>query len=210
MRGVALAISLAGLLAACSSGSVPSLSVPNMSNAFASFNPRVTSASGDPAKPPDFECPSVGIRQGASTISVSANPADPLPTNLRYQVGIVNTARECKLTGQTLTMRVGVQGRVVLGPMGAPGDIEVPIRMAVVSDGVAPKTITTRLQRINVSIPTGEGNVLFTHVEEDVSFPMPPGGEIDSYIVFVGFDPLAPKEPARRQPRQPPRPRPST
>ncbi len=205
-----MAIPLAGLLAACSSGSMPSLSLPDMSNSFASFNPRVTTASGDPAKPPDFECPSVGIRQGASTISVSANPAEPSPTNLRYQVGIVNTARECKLSGPTLTMRVGLQGRVVLGPMGTPGNIEVPIRMAVVSEGIGPKTITTRLQRINVSIPTGDGNVLFTHVEEDVSFPMPPGGDIDSYIVYVGFDPMAPKEPARRQPRQPPRTRPST
>jgi hypothetical protein len=195
------------MLGGCSSGSMSSL-VPNMSNAFASFNPRATST--DASKPPEFECPSVGIRQGASTLVVSANPAEQSPLNLRYQVGIVNTARECHLNGPTLTMRVGIQGRVVLGPLGTPGEVEVPIRLAVVRESIEPKTITTRLQRIKVTLPPGDGNVPFTHVEEEVSFPMPPGGEIDYYIVYIGFDSMAPKEPARRAPQKPARPRPST
>jgi hypothetical protein len=193
------------MLGGCSSGS---MSLPDMSNAFASFNPRATST--DASKPPEFECPSVGIRQGASTLTVSANPAEQTPLNLRYQVGIINTARECHLNGPTLTMRVGVQGRVVLGPMGTAGEIEIPLRLAVVREAIEPKTIATKLQRIRVTLPPGDGNVPFTHVEEDVSFPMPPGAEIDYYIVYIGFDPLAPREPARRPPRQPARPRPST
>ena len=52
--------------------------------------------------------------------------------NLRYQAGLSQTARECKLNGQTLTMRVGIQGRIILGPAGGPGQIELPIRLAVV------------------------------------------------------------------------------
>jgi hypothetical protein len=195
------------MLGGCSSGSMSSM-MPDMSNAFASFNPRATGT--DASKPPEFECPSVGIRQGASTLTVSANPAEQSPLNLRYQVGIVNTARECHLNGPTLTMRVGVQGRVVLGPMGTAGEVEIPLRLAVVREAIEPKTITTKLQRITVTLPPGDGNVPFTHVEEDVSFPMPPGAEIDYYIVYVGFDPLAPREPSRRAPRQPARPRPST
>jgi hypothetical protein len=205
-RAWAATLALGLMLGGCSSGSISSL-MPDMSNAFASFNPRATGT--DASKPPEFECPSVGIRQGASTLIVSANPAEQTPLNLRYQVGIVNTARECHLNGQTLTMRVGVQGRVVLGPMGTAGEVEVPIRLAVVREAIEPKTIATKLQRIKVTLSPGDGNVLFTHVEEDVSFPMPPGAEIDAYIVYVGFDPLAPKEPPRRAPRQA-RPRPST
>jgi hypothetical protein len=205
-RAWAATLALGLMLGGCSSGSMSSL-MPDMSNAFASFNPRATGT--DASKPPEFECPSVGIRQGASTLIVSANPAEQTPLNLRYQVGIVNTARECHLNGQTLTMRVGVQGRVVLGPMGTAGEVEVPIRLAVVREAIEPKTIATKLQRIKVTLSPGDGNVLFTHVEEDVSFPMPPGAEIDAYIVYVGFDPLAPMEPPRRAPRQA-RPRPST
>lgn len=206
-RAGAAMLALGLMLGGCSSGSMTSL-VPDMSNAFASFNPRATGT--DASKPPEFECPSVGIRQGASTLVVSANPAEQSPLNLRYQVGIVNTARECHLNGPTLMMRVGIQGRIVLGPLGTPGEVEIPIRLAVVREAIEPKTITTKLQRIRITLPPGDGNVPFAHVEEDVSFPMPPGAEIDYYIVYVGFDPMAPKEPARRAPRKPAPHRPST
>jgi hypothetical protein len=148
----------------------------------------------------DFECPGVGVRQGASTLAVSANPAEPSALNMRYQVGIAQTARECKLNGNTVTIRVGVQGRVVLGPAGGPGQIDVPLRFAVVHEGVEPKAIVSRLQRVNVAIPGGDPNVLFTHIEEDLSFPMPRGGDIDNYVVYVGFDTMAAREWEKKRP----------
>ena len=40
---------------------------------------------------------------------------------MRYQVGIAQTARECAALGGVMTMKVGVQGRVLLGPAGGPG-----------------------------------------------------------------------------------------
>ena len=76
----------------------------------------------------------------------------------------------------------------------------MPLRFAVVREGVEPKTITTKLQRIPVTIPPDDGNVPFTHVEDDLTFPMPPGGEIDSYVVYVGFDPQAAQELDRKKP----------
>ena len=126
--------------------------------------------------------------------------------NLRYQVGIGQTARECKLNGTTLTIRVGVQGRVILGPAGSPGQIDLPLRLAVVHEGPQPKTIITKLNRVPVTIPPGDGNVQFTMIEEDLSFPMPRAGIIDEYIVYVGFDPQGLREPARRQRGGSPRP----
>ena len=42
----------------------------------------------------------------------------------------------------------------------------------------------------------GQGNVLFSHVEHGVTFPLPtPSSVLDSYIVYVGFDPLAVEPP---------------
>ncbi len=79
--------------------------------------------------------------------------------NLRYQAGLGQTARECKLNGQTLTMRVGIQGRIILGPAGGAGQIDLPIRLAVVHEGPEPKTITTKLNRVPVTIPEGDSNV---------------------------------------------------
>lgn len=129
--------------------------------------------------------------------------------NLRYQVGLGQTARECKLNGSTVTMRVGVQGRVILGPAGGPGQIDLPLRLAVVHEGTEPRTIFTKLNQVSVTVPPGDGNVQFTTIEEDVSFPLPRAGIIDEYIVYVGFDPQGAREPVRRRPeRAPPKRRP--
>ena len=122
-----------------------------------------------------------------------------------YQAGLSQTARECKLNGQTLTMRVGIQGRIILGPAGGPGQIELPIRLAVVHEGPEPKTITTKLNRVPVTVPDGDGNVQFTTIEEDLTFQMPrTAGLIDEYVVYIGFDPQGFREPTRKRPERAP------
>jgi len=73
-------------------------------------------------------------------------------------------------------MRVGVQGRVIAGPAGAPSQVDVPLRYAVVKEGVDPKTITTKFRRFPVAVAPGTANVVFTDIEEDLSFPIPPRG----------------------------------
>lgn len=163
-----------------------------------------SSASASVAPAVDFECPSVGIRQGAGTYALSTATADPSALSMRYQVGIGQTARECRQVGTTVMMKVGVQGRVVLGPAGSAGELDVPLRFAVIQEGVAPKTIMTKLQRVHVTIPPGDTNVAFTHVEEDISFPMPKdASDIDNYVVYIGFDPMGAKEFERRRPAKP-------
>jgi hypothetical protein len=204
-RAAAAAVVALGIVPAGCSSSILHPPANSFSSLFASST--ATTASGAPgAITPDVPCPDVGIRAGASTMSLSANPSEESAMNLRYQIGIGQTARECKLNGTTLTMRVGMQGRIILGPAGAPGQIEVPVRLAVVHEGPEPKTIITKLNRVAVTIPPGDGNVSFTMIEEDLSFPLPRGGLIDEYIVYIGFDPQAMREPAKRPPprRRPP------
>jgi hypothetical protein len=191
-------------LAGCSGLSMPSMS--SFSSIFASGS-STTGAAGEASLPlpADFECPSVSVRQGASTLSYSANPAEPSALNLRYQIGFGETARECRLLpGNVISMRVGLQGRVILGPAGAPGDLNVPVRFAIVREGINPRPITTKLDRVAVTVPPGETNVLFTHIAEDLTFPMPRGSEIDNYVVYIGFDPLGAQELDRKKP--PPKP----
>ena len=45
----------------------------------------------------------------------------------RYQVSIGQTARECTPAGGVMTMKVGVQGRILLGPAGGPGQVDIPL-----------------------------------------------------------------------------------
>ena len=79
----------------------------------------------------------------------------------------------------TVSIKVGMQGRVIIGPEGAGSNsIDVPLRFAVVRETIDSKVITTKLDRVAVTVPPDEGNVLFSHVTEGLEFPMPRGGEI--------------------------------
>ena len=116
------------------------------------------------------------MRQGASTLAINAPGTESGPMNTRYQVTIGQTARECAALGGVMTMKVGVQGRVLLGPAGGPGQVDVPLRMAVVQEGPEPKPIVSKFTRLSVAVPPGQTAVPFVHVEQDVTFPMPRGG----------------------------------
>ncbi len=155
----------------------------------------------------DIECPPVTVRAGASTLAMagkSVTSSDPAAMDLSYQGTIVRTARECHVAAGTMTMKVGVEGRIIVGPAGGPGQLDVPLRLAVVQEGPQSKTVLSKLVRIPVTISEGAGNVNFTHIDPDVSFPLPqPLGNIDSYVVYVGFDPnAAPAKPAAKPRRK--------
>ena len=167
---------------------------------FGSSTPQ--SGSGAPASagpPAEIECPDVAIRQGASTLAINAG-TDTSPMSMRYQVTIGQTARECAALGGVMTLKVGVQGRVLLGPAGGPGKVDVPLRVAVVEEGTTPKPIVSKLYRLTVDVGPGQTMVPFTHVDQDVTFPLPRGDALDNYVVYVGFDPGAgPAKPERKK-----------
>jgi len=157
-----------------------------------------------PTAPPDIDCPGVEIRQGASTFQQSATDNGSAALSLRYQANFIRFARECALRAGNVVMKVGVEGRVILGPAGAAGSLTLPVRLAVVKEGLEPRTIWTKFYMVPVVMPPGQPNVLFTHVDEDVSFPNPSGDDLDKYVVYVGFDP----DSAAAEKKKPPPPAP--
>ena len=95
-----------------------------------------------------------------------------------------------------MTMKVGIEGRVITGPAGGPGTVDVPLRIAVVQEGVNPKTIVSKFGQEQVAVSNAVDRVTFTHVDSDISFPLPvPIAALDSYIVYIGFDPLGAQPP---------------
>ncbi len=143
-------------------------------------------------------CPSVAIRFGASTLAVGLPGKPASGSDLRYQGTITRTARDCNLNGGQVTARIGVMGRILAGPAGAPPSVEVPMRVAVVQEGAPEKVIVTKLVRTTVEMPPGEQNVEFSLVAEDVTYPAPTVAANDKYVFYVGFDPNAkPEAPAR-------------
>jgi hypothetical protein len=158
-----------------------------------------TQTAGAGAGATEIECPVVEIRSGTSTLSVNAAGAEGA-TALRYQATLGRTARECTSNAGTLSIKVGIQGRVILGPGGGPGQLDLPLRYAVVKEGPEPKTIISKLNRVAVTIPPEQGNVPFTHVEEALSMPLPPQTELDAYVIYIGFDPQGAKVQEKKPP----------
>jgi hypothetical protein len=224
-RGTTGVAALAVTLAACSSlggltgndappapaSTAAAAAAPASSNT--SFASRVTGLfSGDstsqnsPAPPPanaeatpDIQCPSVEYRQGAATFAVNTPGAETSALSLRYQASFTQTARECTLRGNNLTIKVGVQGRIVVGPAGAPASITVPLRYALVREGLEPKTLWTKLFIVPVTIGQNQLNLPWLHIEEEMTVPRPSADELDAYVIYVGFDPGS-EAPAKPRP----------
>jgi hypothetical protein len=139
---------------------------------------------------PDINCPPVGIRAGASTFAVAAPGKEAVGNDVRFQATITKTARECIKGGSDITAHIGIQGRVIVGPAGAPASVEVPLRVAVVQGGVSERVIATKAYRTNVELGE-QDSVPFSLVIDDLVFPEPSGADIDKYIFYIGFDPQA-------------------
>jgi len=208
---MALALAVAGAaLSGCGGGSMlggssDSSSSPSISSRFSELFGSKSQAVGEAAPPPvnnELSCPPVTIRAGASTFAVGVPGKEAVGNDLRYQASITRTARDCTQSGGQITARIGILGRVIAGPSGAPPTVEVPLRVAVVQGGVQEKTITTKVFRTTVTM-NDQGSVPFSLVAEDVVYPVPPGAAGDAYIFYIGFDPQALKpEPAPRAARK--------
>ena len=186
----AVLLSLSLTLAGCGSSNLLSGSALDL---FSTSSKATTgNADTDPGSSTDVECPSVSVRTGAATLMIGSKPGqgEPSALDLRYQATIIRTARECQVNSGIMTMKVGIEGRVIPGPAGGPGTIDVPLRIAVVQEGVNPKTITSKFARLDVTVASAVDRVAFTHIDPEISFPLPqPIANIDSYVVYVGFDP---------------------
>lgn len=142
-------------------------------------------------------CPGVAIREGAATYQVGTKGRDVASNDdLRFQATISRNARDCSMMGGQMNARIGIQGRVIAGPAGSPSTVTVPIRIAVVQEGVSPKTIASKLYQTTVDM-AGQDTVPFSFVAEDVAFPTPSPDVIDSYVFYIGFDPDGGKPPPR-------------
>ncbi|MBH5390569.1 hypothetical protein [Bradyrhizobium diversitatis] len=204
-RGTAVALALSIALVCVSPVTAQSLSdrfkslFGGKSDEQAQPNPAPAPAPGQPADD-ELDCPQVTVRAGASTYAVGANGKQAVGNDIRFQATITKMARECARNGGDITARIGIQGRVIAGPAGAPATVDVPLRIAVVQGGVGEKVIASKAYRTTVAMSEG-GSVPFTFVAEDMSYPVPSAKDADSYIFYVGFDPqaLSPEPKARKK-----------
>lgn len=123
----------------------------------------------------DIECPSVQILYGTAAMRHEG------AGSVRHQFSIAQTARECRVQGNDIVIKIGVEGRVLLGPAGSPGSFTVPVRFVAKRGD---KVVATKLQRQTVSIPSGETGTSFIAIEDGMVVPKD-GAELE---LFVGLD----------------------
>lgn len=192
----------------------PPSSSPSLKDKIANFfsgssaKSQQTATNAD-ASQPAVDCPFIDIREGASTLTIPPPNGENNAMALKYQGTFVRGARECLVVNGQMTMKVGVQGRIIVGPAGGPGQVEVPLRIAIVdAPPVNPKTIVTKLIRIPVTVASADQNTTFTHIEEGLTFPLPKDGSLENYIVYIGFDPIGAEAQAKEKPAPKAKPKP--
>lgn len=138
-------------------------------------------------KPTDpLVCPEIQILDGTSADRIYAPGDDQSNATVRYQFSIDDVARDCQVTGGQVAMKVGVAGRILLGPAGSPGAYPAPIRVAIVnvSDGTP---AISKLYQVPTGVADGQTEAPFTLVTDPLSVPA-----IDhfalNYTIKVGFD----------------------
>ncbi|MBD9371321.1 hypothetical protein IB238_01535 [Rhizobium sp. ARZ01] len=126
-------------------------------------------------------CPQVFLREGTAVHRAYAKGAKDDPQKVLYQATLSATTRQCVQTADSLKVTVMVQGRIVSGPAGAPGAVNLPIRVAA-TDGE--NTLYSNLSKFGVTIPP-EGTAQYVFTDANVVIP---GGAGSYAKIYVGFD----------------------
>ena len=130
------------------------------------------------------DCPRVDVVEGGAALQSYAG-GRPSPDALRSQLTIANVAREC--IGQpdgSIVVKVGVEGRALIGPAGSAGRFDAPVRVVVKRGD---QVFANRVRRIPVTVPQGETHASFVTVEEGIVVP-PGTGDFDIEVGLGGSE----------------------
>lgn len=127
-------------------------------------------------------CPAVRIRAGTEAYRIYKGKNRENPNELRYQASISKVARECSYVGQNLEIKVGARGWVITGPAGGPGQVRVPIRVAV-QQGDCSRHF--KLHKFETTVPAGDNKALFEFVDDTIVIPAPSSKNVR---IYLGFD----------------------
>ena len=127
-------------------------------------------------------CPRVILREGTAYFNTFTKGNENNPDELIYQANLGDVTRTCTFGGGIMNINVTAAGRIVSGPQGRSGSINMPIRVAVVDkSGV----LFSELRKMNVAINSGVGAQQFLFQDSQISIPQPKDRGVQ---IFLGFD----------------------
>ena len=135
---LAAVASVAALVSACSMGGIsPAPSAQSQALQTAAVTPEEI-ARQSPAMPAiATECPPIKVRPGAEALYFYGKGQVGNPRDLQYQAVIDKQSRNCVVSNGLITVKMGVVGRLMLGPAGNQTSVDLPLRFAVERDDAA-------------------------------------------------------------------------
>ncbi len=133
-----------------------------------------------------IDCPKVEVLDGTASLRTFSG-TDESNGSLKHQFSLGDVVRECSRSGNQLVLKVGVEGRLLLGPQGAPGAFTAPVRIAIRREKDQQAT-SSKIYSVPVSIASGQSVADFTVVSDPISVPFTQQHADDDYTIVVGFD----------------------
>ncbi|MEM0899215.1 MAG: hypothetical protein AAGI92_04630 [Pseudomonadota bacterium] len=127
-------------------------------------------------------CPPVVLRDGTASYRTYANDNETDPNSVVYQASIKEQTRDCRYRNGQLLMTVAVAGRVVPGPQGSAGTVNLPIRVAI-TEGSA--TAYSNLDQYPVNVEPTAGASQFLYRNDSIVLPEPADRNM---VIYIGFD----------------------
>jgi hypothetical protein len=98
---------------------------------------------------------------------------------------ITKTARECQVEPGRVVVKYGFSGRVLLGPKGQPGNVTLPVSVAV--NDAKRARIAGDSVKVDVNVGLDKPIAYFSTVRT-IAFPIPEGTRPGEFELVVGFD----------------------
>lgn len=185
MGALALAAALSGCGLGSFMGSDPTVTGATGNNLADAATSQAAIAQAAPSALPAIatECPPIKVRNGGEALFSYANNKIGDARALNFQAVIDKQSRNCVVSNGLITVKMGVVGRLLLGPSGEQQDFTLPLRFAVERDEVA---VFSQKYDIPVRVTPPNQSEEFVKVVENVAIPYLGGEDI---TIWVGFDP---------------------
>lgn len=127
-------------------------------------------------------CPRIELREGTAIMKTYTKGHKDEPDEIVYLATIADVTRTCSYQGGMLYMEVVAAGRVVTGPKGTAGTVDLPLRVAVTHGADVPYS---KLGKLQVSVAPNAGATQFIYKDTQVAVPAPTAQDLQ---IYVGFD----------------------
>lgn len=128
------------------------------------------------------DCPPVELRQGTAFFNTYERGGEGDGERLIYQASIADVTRSCTFANGMMNLTVAAAGRIVPGPKGRAGSIDMPIRVVVMQEGQVPYS---QLHRYPVTVADTIGATQFVFTDPSISLQMPVA---ERTRIVVGYD----------------------